>query len=192
MATHYEDGQELSGAGADVPNCLYMWPRPRGMSEVPLDKYQPPHMGMDLRDIELRGEDDVAIFVDYSPDAVLHAACGVKGSPVAPHADGPAASARALMAWFYTLVTGIAPRSRTLTGSGQPNLRVFQRLGYTEFAAVVTAVTNATRRWGALLEDDRLSIGELFMATPSSGGAAGGGRGPQVSVLGVGPFVLRN
>ena len=106
-------------------------------------------------------ENDPGISIEWSDDAMLHACCGVPGSPV-PQGATPAISAANMRAWFSALVNGIHPNAAV---GGRAAF--FHHLTMPEYNVVVTVLLSIAVNfaWGGALNAAGLSAGRFYCVT---------------------------
>lgn len=161
----------LTAAAVAAPR----WPPPED-SPFSLGEFHPP-IPVDLKKLKFLSREDPAVFLVYEDDATVHAACGLPGSLV-PQQATPEQTAAALRNHVVQLFLQVSPGCRVADGSGAVSESVFQRLSNAEWNAL--GDHNPTYlQWGLSMNNANLQVGKLYVATPSPGGAAGGGRSPQ-------------
>ena len=135
---------------------------------------------VNLMEIEFLSEDDPAFFIHYASDTEIHAALAVAGSPVSQGVNA-AASAVAFRQFVRAFFLHISPNCRVqqqAPGVGFSDC-AFQRLSNHEAGDVL----NRSIIWAAWMvtvsSTAGARTGTAYEMTPSTGGAAGGGRSPQ-------------
>ena len=141
------------------PATVYKWPPPNGVFE--LSVYQPPNIGVDLKNIEFKSMDDPVVFFKYDDDQAIHATCGAHGGPVA-QAVNAAATAANVKAWVHNGIVQISgPGCTVPPGNGVGASRVvYQCLTTHELFHFLVRLTGNCMLPG-------LSYGSMYVATPT-------------------------
>jgi hypothetical protein len=146
-----------------------------------LSECHPPNFDVELTLLKFLSQDDPAYFFVYEADASIHAACGIAGSPVLQGVDAADSAAR-LRAWVAARFGEISPNCRIPIRGGGFSEHAFERLSNVEAARLGYALTVNVAAWVTAMMAAGVRVGTCYIATPSPGGAAGGGRSPQVSI----------